>query len=105
MESWIGKKACILLENDGKDFERWNMNYPEISTEILDIEGHVGLWVRNITLEFVFKVDKENNQIPEQEQKLEKSDARVLIPWKYIKGILIVDDERARVIEQGTIGF
>ena len=105
MEKWVGKKACILLENDGKDFEKWNMNYPEISTEVLAIEENVGIWVANNKLEFTFKIDKEGNPIPEQRQKSEKTNARVLIPWRFIKGILVIDDERARVIKTGTIGF
>lgn len=105
MENWIGKKACILLENDGKDFEKWNMNHAEISTEVLAIEEYVGIWVTNSTLEFTFKIDKEGNPIPEQKQKSEKTNAKVLIPWRFIKGILVLDDERARVIKPGTIGF
>lgn len=105
MENWIGKKACILLENEGKDFERWNMNYSEISTEVLAIEEHIGVWVANNTLEFTFKIDKDGNPIPEERQKLEKANAKVLIPWRFIKGILVLDDERARVIETGKIGF
>lgn len=105
MESWVGKKACILLENDGKDFEKWHMNYPEISTEVLSIEEYVGIWVANSTLEFTFKIDKEGKHIPEEKQKSEKGNARVLIPWRFIKGILVLDDERARVIKTGTVGF
>lgn len=105
MEKWIGKKACILLENKGKDFEKWNMDYSEISTEVLAVEEHVGIWVANNTLEFIFKIDKEGKSIPEQEQKSEKVNTKVLIPWRFIKGILVLDDERVRVIKSGTIGF
>ena len=105
MENWIGKKATILLENDGKDFKKWNMGYAEIGTEVLAIEEHVGIWVANTTLEITFKIDKEGKPIPEQKQKSEKANARVLIPWRFIKGILVLDDERARVIKPGTIGF
>ena len=105
MENWIGKKACILLENDGKDFKKWNMNFAEISTEVLAIEEHVGIWVANAVLEVVFEIDKDDKPIPEHEQKPEKANAKVLIPWRFIKGILVLDDKRAQVVKPGTIGF
>ena len=105
MENWVGKKACILLENGGKGFEKWNMNYAEISTEVLAIEEHVGVWVANNTVKFTFKINKEGNPIPEQEQKSEKANAKVLIPWRFIKGIFVLDDERARVIKSKKMGF
>jgi len=104
VEDCIGKKVRILLENDGKDFEEWNMNHHEISTEILGIE-HVGVWVVNNTLEVTFKVNKEGNPLPEQDQKTEKANAKVLIAWRFIKGILVLDDERAQVVKPGQIGF
>ena len=104
MEACIGKKARILLENEGKGFEEWNMNHPEISTEILGIEP-VGIWIANNTLEVTFLVDKEGNSLPEQEQKTEKAKAKVLIPWRFIKGVFVLEDERAQVVKTEKIGF
>ncbi|MCD6336905.1 MAG: hypothetical protein J7M01_01570 [Candidatus Marinimicrobia bacterium] len=104
MKDYIGGKARILLENGGKDFKVWNMNHPEISTEILGIE-YEGVWVANNTLEVTFKVDKQGKTLSEQEQKTERVNAMALIPWRFIKGILVLNDERSQVIKPRKIGL
>lgn len=79
--------------------------HPKISTEVLEVEEFVGIWVRNKKTEAVFKINKDGSAMPEEEQKPEKVDANVLIPWKFIKGILVLEDERTQVVKTGAIGF
>jgi len=63
------------------------------------------VWINNNTVEVKFLTTKEGASIPESEQRLEKANAKVLIPWRYIKGILVIDDDRTIVSEAKKIGF
>ncbi|MCK5139311.1 MAG: hypothetical protein KAQ85_05670 [Thermodesulfovibrionia bacterium] len=81
------------------------MNCKEISTEIVEVDVALGVLINNTTVEATFKVNKGGDPIPESEQKSEKFNGKVLIPWRYIKGILAIDDERAVIETAKKIGL
>jgi len=58
-----------------------------------------GLWIENPRYELGIWWDKEGNLIPPNKQVKEKVKASILIPWRFIKALMSVEDERFQQIK------
>lgn len=58
-----------------------------------------GLWIENPRYELGIWWDEEGNLIPPNKQVKEKVKASILIPWRYIKALMSVEDERFHKIK------
>ncbi|MDD5246601.1 MAG: hypothetical protein PHS09_04325 [Candidatus Omnitrophica bacterium] len=54
----------------------------------------VGVWIQNSGYELGIWWDQEGNLIPPGKQVKEKVKTNILIPWRYIKAMMTVDDAR-----------
>lgn len=65
-----------------------------------------GIWIENPAYELGIWWDDEGNLIPPDKQVKEKVKANILIAWRYIKGLMSVDDERFyRIRSERLPGF
>ncbi len=58
-----------------------------------------GIWVENPAYELGIWWDKNGNLIPHDKQVKERVKTHVLIPWRYIKALMSVEDERFQKIK------
>ncbi|MCM8771348.1 MAG: hypothetical protein NC936_05765 [Candidatus Omnitrophica bacterium] len=66
----------------------------------------MGVWIENPAYELGVWWDEEGNLIPPHKQVKEKVKTHILIPWRYIKALMSVDDERfQRVKSERLPGF
>ncbi|MFH1503984.1 MAG: hypothetical protein ABIH08_01125 [Candidatus Omnitrophota bacterium] len=59
----------------------------------------VGIWIENPKYELGIWWDNNGNLIPQQKQKQEKFKANILIPWRYIKALMSVEDDRFQKVK------
>jgi hypothetical protein len=65
-----------------------------------------GIWIENPAYELGIWWDEKGNLIPQDKQVKEKVKADILIPWRYIKGLMSVVDERFQKIKSERLpGF
>lgn len=66
----------------------------------------LGVWIQNPAYELGVWWDDKGGLIPPEKQKKEKVKADILIFWRYIIGVMSVDDERfQRVRSERMPGF
>jgi hypothetical protein len=107
MRDLIGKKAYLILEEQVKnDFSYWNISTLKIGCYITGVDEGLGIWIRGDSFNFAFSVDKQGNHIPRERRKEEKAEVDIFFPWRYIKGIIDIKDDRAKIIkDKREIGF
>lgn len=65
-----------------------------------------GIWIENSSYELGIWWDEKGNLIPHDKQVKEKVKAHILVPWRYIKSLMSVDDGRfQRVKSERLPGF
>ena len=66
----------------------------------------IGIWIENPSYELGVWWDQEGNLIPPAKQAKEKLKANILIPWRYIKALMSIEDERFRKVKNERLpGF
>lgn len=65
----------------------------ELWAVVTGIENE-GLWIENPAYELGVWWDEQGNLIPPNKQVLEKVKTNILIPWRYIKSLMSVEDDR-----------
>ena len=66
----------------------------------------VGIWIENPAYELGVWWDEKGGLVPPARQEKEKLKADILIHWRYIKGIMSVDDERFQKVKSERLpGF
>jgi hypothetical protein len=65
-----------------------------------------GIWIENPAYELGIWWDEKGNLIPQSKQVIEKVKTNILIPWRYIKALMGVEDERFQRVENERLpGF
>lgn len=65
-----------------------------------------GIWIENPAYELGIWWDDKGNLIPQDKQVREKVRANIFIPWRYIKVLMSVEDERFHKIKSERLpGF
>jgi hypothetical protein len=65
-----------------------------------------GIWIENPAYELGIWWDEQGNLIPQDKQVKEKVKTNILIPWRYIKVLMSVDDERFQKVKSERLpGF
>ncbi|MDP2941747.1 MAG: hypothetical protein Q8N85_05830 [Candidatus Omnitrophota bacterium] len=59
----------------------------------------VGIWIENHSYELGVWWDDKGELIPPNKQVKEKVKTNILIPWRYIKVLMSVDDERFQKVK------
>jgi len=65
----------------------------EIWAVVTGIED-MGVWIENTAYELGIWWNDEGKLIPPNDQQREKLRANIFIPWRYIKGLMSIEDER-----------
>ncbi len=66
----------------------------------------VGIWIENPAYELGVWWDEKGDLIPPNKQVKEKVKAHILISWRYIKGLMSVEDERFQKLKSERLpGF
>jgi hypothetical protein len=107
MSDLVGKKVYMMLEEKAKkDFADWNIFTSKIGCWVTGIDYELGIWIRGDSFDFTFSIDKKGNPIPIANRKEEKAEVDIFLQWRYIKGILDIKDDRAKVTkDKREIGF
>lgn len=103
----VGRKVYIKLEEQAKtDFSDWNITASTIGCLVTGVDYELGIWIRGDSFDFKFGIDKDGNSVPQENRKYEKIEVDIFIPWRYIKGIIDIKDERVKLIKnKKEIGF
>jgi hypothetical protein len=65
-----------------------------------------GIWIENPAYELGIWWDEKGNLIPQDKQVKEKVKANILIPWRYIKALMHVEDARFQKVKSERLpGF
>ncbi len=65
-----------------------------------------GIWIENPSYELGIWWDENGNLIPQDKQVVEKVKTNIFIFWRYIKGLMSVNDERFQKVKSETLpGF
>lgn len=70
----------------------------EVWAVVTGVEAE-GIWIENPSYELGIWWDDKGNLIPHEKQVKEKVKTSILISWRYIKGLMTVDDERFQKIK------
>jgi len=107
MGDLVGKKVYMVLEEQAKnDFSDWNISTSKIGCCIAGIDYELGIWIKGDSFDFTFRVDKKGNHIPVEVRQEEKVEVDIFLPWRYIKGIIDIKDDRAKATkDKREIGF
>lgn len=66
----------------------------------------LGIWIENPAYELGIWWDEQGNLIPPHKQVKEKLKTNILIPWRYIKALMSVEDERFQKVKSDKLpGF
>jgi hypothetical protein len=66
----------------------------------------MGVWIENPEYELGVWWDEKGDLIPQNKQVKEKVKTNILISWRYIKGLMSVEDERFQRVESERLpGF
>ena len=94
VEHLMGKLVLFkLAEEIRSDLALFQIYKDEIWAAVTGIDNE-GVWIENPAYELGVWWDASGNLIPEDKQIKEKVKANILIPWRYIKALMCVEDER-----------
>jgi hypothetical protein len=94
MENLKGKLVLFKFSEEIRmDLSLFQIYKDEIWAVVTGIENE-GIWLENPAYELGIWWDEHGNLIPQDKQVKEKIRASILIPWRYIKGLMSVEDER-----------
>jgi hypothetical protein len=66
----------------------------------------IGLWIENAAYELGVWWDEKGDLIPPNKQVKEKVKTDILIPWRFIRGLMAVDDARFQKVKSERLpGF
>ena len=94
VEELNGKLALFKFSEEIRpDLSLFQIYKDEIWAVVTGIDNE-GVWIENPAYELGIWWDKQGNLIPQDKQVKEKVKTNILIPWRYIKAVMSVDDER-----------
>lgn len=94
LEDLKGKLVLFKLgEEIKKDLPLFQIYSENLWAVVTGIENE-GIWIENPAYELGIWWDDKGNLIPAEQQKREEVKANIFLCWRYIKGIMSVNDER-----------
>lgn len=102
----VGKLVLFkFLEEIRHDLSLFQIFKDEIWAVVTGVEDE-GVWIENPAYELGVWWDESGNLIPQEKQTMEKLKTNILIPWRSIKGLMSVEDERfQKVMDKRLPGF
>jgi len=94
-----------FTEEIRQDLSLFQIYKDEVWAVVTGIDNE-GIWIENPAYELGIWWDEKGNLIPQVQQVKEKVKADILIPWRYIKGLMNVQDERFQKVKNERLpGF
>jgi hypothetical protein len=106
MESLGGRLVLFKFAEDIRhDLSLFQIYKDEIWAVVTGIDD-LGVWIENPSYELGIWWDESGNLIPQEKQKKEKFKTHILIPWRYLKAMMSVEDERFQKVRSERLpGF
>jgi len=106
VEDLKGKLVLFKFSEEIKsDLPLFQIFKDEIWALVTGIDD-VGIWIENPAYELGVWWDEKGDLIPPAKQVKEKVKTNILISWRYIKGLMSVDDERFQKLKSERLpGF
>ena len=106
MEELKGKLVLFkFAEEIRADLSLFQIYKDELWAVVTGVENE-GVWLENPAYELGVWWDEKGSLVPPSKQVKEKVRANILIPWRYIKALMSVEDERFhRVKSERLPGF
>ncbi len=94
IEDLNGKLVLFKFSEEIRtDLPLFQIYKDEVWAVITGVESE-GLWIENPAYELGIWWDEKGELIPPNKQTIEKVRSNVLVPWRYIKALMSVDDGR-----------
>jgi len=102
----VGKLVLFKFsEQIREDLSLFQIYKDELWAVVTGIED-IGIWIQNPLYEIGVWWDENGNLIPPSKQVMEKVKTNIFIPWRYIKGMMSVEDERFQKVKSDRLpGF
>lgn len=106
VEELKGKLVLFKLSEEIRgDLSLFQIYKEEIWAVVTGMDNE-GIWIENPAYELGIWWDDKGNMIPQDRQVKEKLKTHILLPWRYIKILMSVEDERfQRVKSENMPGF
>ncbi len=106
VEELKGKLVLFKLSEEIRgDLSLFQIYKDEIWAVVTGIDTE-GVWIENPSYELGIWWDGQGNLIPQDKQTKEKVKTEIFIFWRYIKGLMNVDDERFQKVKSDRLpGF
>lgn len=106
LEELAGKLVLFKFSEEIKpDLPLFQIYKDEVWAIVTGIDDF-GIWIENPAYELGIWWDERGNLIPQDKQIQEKFKTNILIPWRYIKGLMNVEDERFHKVKSEKLpGF
>ena len=94
MEDLKGKLVLLkFAEEIRADLSLFQIYKDELWAVVTGVENE-GVWIENPSYELGVWWDEKGNLVPPSKQVKEKVKANILIPWRFIKALMNVEDDR-----------
>ena len=106
LEELKGKLVLFKISEEiRKDLPLFQIYSENLWAVVTGIDNE-GIWVENPAYELGIWWDEEGKLIPPEKQKKEKVKTDILLLWRYIKGLMSVDDPRFQKVKSERLpGF
>jgi hypothetical protein len=106
VEDLNGKLVLFKFSEEIRgDLSLFQIYKDEIWALVTGIDNE-GIWVENPAYELGIWWDEKGDLIPQNKQVKERVKTNILIPWRYIKILMSVDDERFQKVKSERLpGF
>ena len=99
MEHLVGRLVLFKLSEElRQDLPLFQIYKDEVWAVVTGID-EAGVWIENPSYELGIWWDNEGNLIPPSKQKKEKVRTNTLLFWRFIKGVMSVEDDRFQRIK------
>lgn len=88
-------RLCEEIKDDLTLFQIYGENFWAVVTGL----ENEGIWIENPAYELGIWWDEQGNLIPPEKQVKEEVRASILLPWRYIKALMSVEDARFQRIK------
>jgi hypothetical protein len=106
VEDLVGKLVLFKFSEEIRpDLPLFQVYKDEVWAVVTGIDNE-GVWIEYPAYELGIWWDENGELIPQHKQVKEKVMANILIPWRYIKILMSVDDERFQKVKSDRLpGF
>ena len=106
VEHLVGKLVLFKFSEEVRhDLSLFQIYKDEIWAVVTGLDNE-GIWIENPAYELGIWWDEQGNLIPQDKQVKEKVKTNILILWRFIEGLMSVEDERFQKLKSEKLpGF